>query len=58
MAHHMAMNEKTFGAGEGLVKENVERTIESIGQLASRGMPAVDAEILKIMVDDEDGEEE
>lgn len=51
MAHHMAMNEKTFGAGEGLVKEDVERTIQSVGQLASKGMLAADAEILKIMIE-------
>lgn len=51
LAHEMSMDGCTFGAGEGLVKEHVEQTIESIGRMASQGMRETDMEILKIMIE-------
>lgn len=51
LGHEMSMDGNTFGAGEGLVKEDVEQTIESIGRMASAGMKETDAEILRIMID-------
>lgn len=53
MGHYMAMNDNTFNPGEGLVKEDVESTIHSIGLLASRGMDKTDIEILKIMMEED-----
>ena len=50
----MSMDGCTFGAGEGLVKEHVEQTIESIGRMASQGMRETDMEILKIMIEHEE----
>lgn len=51
MAHYMTENAMTFGAGEGLVKDSVEGTIESIGRVGREGMKATDVEILNIMIE-------
>lgn len=51
MAHCMTENSKTFQAGEGLVKNDVEGTIESIGRVGREGMKATDVEILNIMIE-------
>lgn len=50
MAHHMSTDGKVFKSGEGLVKDDVEETIESIGRMGSKGMKDTDVEILKIMI--------
>lgn len=50
MAHHMAMDGNTFQSGEGLIKENVESTIESICKMGKDGMRETDIEILNIMI--------
>lgn len=50
MAHHLSSEGKVFGSGEGLVKGDVEDTIESIGRVGSKGMRNTDVEILKIMI--------
>lgn len=39
-----------FYNGEGIVKESVEKTIESVGRMARKGMRSTDTEILKIML--------
>ena len=51
MAHCMTENAKTFRAGEGLVKDDVEGTIESLGRVGREGMKATDIEILNIMIE-------
>ncbi|CCQ95190.1 conserved hypothetical protein [[Clostridium] ultunense Esp] len=51
LAHTMSMDGKVFGNGEGIVKSDVEETIESIGRLAREGMIETDIEILNIMLD-------
>ena len=51
LGHEMSMDGNTFGAGEGLVKDDVEKTIASIGKMAADGMRETDTEILKIMID-------
>lgn len=51
MGYHMASEGHTFAEGEGLVKENVEATIRSIGRMAKKGMVETDKEILKIMLE-------
>ena len=55
LAHEMSLDGNTFGAGEGLVKENVEKTIASIGHMAADGMRETDSEILRIMIDQGSG---
>lgn len=51
MAHYLSMQDESFISGEGLVKDDVEKTIESIGRLARDGMKETDVEVLKIMVE-------
>ena len=48
-AHYMAMKDRVFMPGDGLVKENVEETIQSIGRMGRVGMHPTDIEILNIM---------
>lgn len=50
LAVSMAMKDRYFRPGEGIVKDGVEATVESVGQLAREGMRETDSEILKIMV--------
>ncbi|MBQ1576767.1 MAG: serine dehydratase subunit alpha family protein, partial [Oscillospiraceae bacterium] len=40
-----------FFGGDGLVKKGVERTIEIVGKLASRGMVETDKEIIRLMME-------
>lgn len=51
MAHYMAMDGQVFQPGEGLVKDDVEGTIESIGRMGRVGMHPTDVEILNIMME-------
>ena len=51
MGYEMAKRKRGFIDGEGIVKANVEKTIESVGRMASQGMRATDQEILRIMLD-------
>lgn len=50
-AFHLSRNKRVFQPGEGLVKENVEDTIKSIGRMGREGMKATDIEILNIMLE-------
>ncbi len=50
MGHYMAMEDNTFGVGEGLVKENVELTIDTICKMGRDGMKQTDEEILNLMI--------
>ena len=51
MAHHMGMKNLVFRSGEGIVQDNVEETIKSIGYIGRVGMKTTDVEILNIMID-------
>lgn len=50
MAHYMAMDNNTFEAGEGLVKEDIEKTIQTVSIMGREGMRQTDAEILELMI--------
>jgi len=50
LGHSMAMDGMTFGDGEGLVKKDIEETIQSIWRLGKEGMKDTDVEILNIMI--------
>ena len=41
-----------FFGGDGIVKHGVEKTIETVGKLASRGMRATDEEIIRLMLEE------
>ena len=43
---------KGLCGGDGILKGDVEKTIESVGKLAREGMRETDSEILEIMLDD------
>ena len=45
-------NGRGLHGGDGILKNDVERTIASVGQLAREGMRATDGEILDIMLED------
>jgi len=52
LAHEMAMSGRTYNDGEGIVKENVEKTVSSIGTIAREGMSDTDKVILSVMLED------
>ena len=51
MAHEISMAGYVFGDGEGLVQNNIEATIKSVGYVGRVGMRSTDIEILNIMID-------
>ena len=51
LGHCLASEEEVFQPGDGIVKADVEKTIDSVGELASYGMRATDATILNIMIE-------
>ena len=51
MAFEMSRKDRTFAPGEGLVKDNIEQTIESVGRMGREGMKETDVEILNIMIE-------
>lgn len=51
MAHDLAMSNKAFQAGDGIVKGDVEETIRDVGRLAREGMRETDIEVLRMMID-------
>lgn len=50
LGHLMSLDKQAFGAGEGLVMDNVEATIHSVGRMGRVGMHETDVEILNIMI--------
>ncbi len=53
MAYCMAAANRGFRSGEGLVKQDAERTLQSYGRMGREGMRATDIEILKIMLEED-----
>lgn len=51
MAHYLSSKNRTFLPGEGIVQENIEDTIKSMGYIGRVGMKTTDKEILNIMID-------
>jgi len=52
MAHELAMNLKVLDINTGILKEDIERTIDSFDKLATEGMKKMDDVILQIMTED------
>ena len=50
-ALHLSRRGRVFQPGEGLVKNTVEETIQSVGRMGREGMKATDIEILNIMLE-------
>ena len=53
MSHILAMNDKHYSAGNGILKVDVEDTIAAVGRIACRGMRETDIEILHVMLENE-----
>ena len=51
LGFELAQEKKAFENGEGLVKENVEKTIETFGKVGKEGMKETDIEILHLMIE-------
>ncbi|MGB5824070.1 MAG: L-serine ammonia-lyase, iron-sulfur-dependent, subunit alpha [Proteocatella sp.] len=52
MGYMMALEGDAFSPGEGLVTQDIERTIKNIGLMAKVGMRETDIEILTLMIND------
>ena len=52
-AHYLAMQNRVFWPGDGIVKGDIEKTIAGVGAIAADGMRETDKVILRIMVDDD-----
>lgn len=52
LGYHMYMRNQQFRRGEGIVKSDVERTIEAVCDMAHNGMRQTDKRILEIMLRD------
>ena len=49
----MSLEEKTsFQGGDGLVKDDIEKTIRAFGKMGKEGMRETDREILSLMMED------
>ncbi len=51
LAHTMSMNEDVFKPDEGVVKDDLEKTIRAVGYIGREGMRTTDIEVLNIMID-------
>ena len=51
LGFELAEEQKAFENGEGLVKENIEKTIETFGKVGKEGMKETDIKILHLMID-------
>lgn len=58
LAHYLSTCHCRFCPGEGIVKDDVEGTIKSMGYIGRIGMKETDTEILKIMIDEIDMDKE
>lgn len=50
MAHYIAMEGKSYSPYTGILKEDIEDTINAVGRLGKEGMKETDKEILDIML--------
>lgn len=48
---NMAKKNRSFCAGDGIIKSDVEKTVRSVGRLARDGMQQTDEEIIAIMIE-------
>lgn len=51
MAFQLTIQNKSFLPGEGIIKDDIEETIKSMGYIGRVGMRATDTEILNVMID-------
>ena len=51
MAFQLSIQNKSFLPGEGIIKDDIEETIKSMGYIGRVGMRLTDTEILNVMID-------
>ena len=51
LSYEMAKRGCVFKDGEGIVKPNVEKTINTVGRLAAEGIRGTDEKILALMLE-------
>lgn len=51
LAHTMSMKGDGFKSGEGIVKDDLEKTIRAVGYIGKEGMKSTDIEVLNIIID-------
>ena len=51
MAFQLSIQNKSFLPGEGIIKDDIEETIKSMGYIGRVGMRTTDTEILNVMID-------
>ena len=54
MAFQLSIQNKSFLPGEGIIKDDIEETIQSMGYIGRVGMRLTDTEILNVMIDQAD----
>ena len=50
LGYQMARQGQRFEGGDGIVKDTVDETIQSVGRLAKDGMRQTNEEIIQIMI--------
>lgn len=50
LAHHLAMAGKSYGAFNGILREDAEETISCVGHIGREGMRETDREIIRLML--------
>ena len=50
LGHYMSMDDCRFQPGDGIIKDDIEQTVASVGRLGKFGMRETDTEILNIMI--------
>ena len=51
MGHFLGKKDHCFQAGDGIVQDNVEKTIQSVGYIGKEGMKETDLTILDLMIE-------
>jgi L-cysteine desulfidase len=51
MGYRLSKKQQAFRPGEGIIKDDIEKTIASVGRMGKEGMKSTDVEILNIMLD-------
>lgn len=51
MAHNMTAQKRKFQSGEGIISDDIEKTIKNIGHIGREGMRETDTEILHLMIE-------
>ena len=58
MAHHLSMRGLKFQPGEGIIQDDPQKTIQSLGYIGRVGMKSTDVEILNLMLGNVDLEKQ